>query len=303
MNPSPVIRNLRTDHQNPTPAVASDGRLSIDLAGTIVEVTSASGSWLSEVRDRYGSFVCDRTEPSTIQLTVQPGRPHPQQHSAHCGGRRPACLGHPQLNSVEATPQITITHTTDEAAMKAQHGCLSIVDPGRRKAEIATRQGTDVLDGVLRILLPSVIAPDVMVHCTLLSDGERGFLCCGISGSGKSTIASLFPEAALCDELARLHVDPEGVEARSLPFWKARSASVALTGVFILEHGGEHRRVRLKASEAIRNLRRHIYWPVEDSDLMAGAAETLLETCRSVPVFRLAFRPDPSVWTVMTEGL
>ena len=79
------------------------------------------------------------------------------------------------------------------------------------------------------------------MHGALLSDGDRGLLCCGVSGSGKSTIAALFPEAALCDEMVRLAVG-SGVEVRSLPFWQARPGSVTLGAVFILEHGAVNRR-------------------------------------------------------------
>ncbi len=243
------------------PAVASDGRLLIDLAGTVLEVRSGSDFWLAEARDRYGSFVCD-----------------------------------------EATPEITITHTGDEAEMTAQHGCLSVIHPGGRSAEIAASKGTDILDGVLRTLLPSVIAPDLMVHGALLSDGTRGFLCCGVSGSGKSTMAALFPEAALCDEMVRLAVGPE-IEVRSLPFWRARPGTVSLGAIFILEHGADNRRTPLNTSEAIRDLRRHIYWPVEQTDLMAEVGGILFDVCRDTPVFRLAFRPEPTVWATMTEGL
>ena len=255
-----MIRNPRTDHKNLAPAVISDGRLLIDLGGTVVEVRSGSGSWLSEAHGRYGSFVCDG-----------------------------------------ARPEITITHTGDEAEMTAQHGCLSIVHPGGRSAEVAARRGTDVLDGVLRTLLPSVIAPDLMVHGALLSDGDPGLLCCGVSGSGKSTIAALFPEAALCDEMVRLAVG-SGVEVRSLPFWQARPGSVPLGAVFILEHGAVNRRTPMAVSEAIQELRRHIYWPVEHPTLMRKLFETLADVCRNIPIYRLAFRPEPSVWTTMTDG-
>ncbi|MEN8163604.1 MAG: hypothetical protein ABFS37_05700, partial [Acidobacteriota bacterium] len=177
-----------------------------------------------------------------------------------------------------------------------------IVEPGGRRAKVAARQGTEVLDGVLRTLLPSVIAPDLMVHGALLSDGKRGLLCCGVSGSGKSTIAGLFPEAALCDEMVRLACSPE-VEVRSLPFWRARPGSVSLGAVYILEHGAEHRRTPMTVSEAIQELRRHVYWPVGHAAQISDSFKVRADVCRDTPIFRLAFRPDPSVWTTMTEGL
>ena len=155
----------------------------------------------------------------------------------------------------------------------------------------------------MRALLPSIIAPDLMVHGALLLDGKCGFLCCGVSGSGKSTIASLFPEAALSDELARIHEGSEGLEVRSLPFWVARPASVALSAVFMLEHGDENRRIRLGQTKAIKALRRHVYWPVEDPQLLQESSEVMLDICRDIPVFRLAFLPERSIWNTMIEGL
>lgn len=203
----------------------------------------------------------------------------------------------------DSVADVRIVHELDETTMMKRHGCLSVLDPGGRGAKIACAAGTEVLDGVLRSLMPAVIAPDLMMHGALLTDGHRGFFCCGVSGSGKSTIASLFPEAALCDELARLHVGAEGVEVRSLPFWKARPATVGLSGIFMIEHGVEQRRTRLDQPKAIKALRRHVYWPVDDPELMHQSFEVLADICREIPVFRMAFRPEPSIWNTMIEGL
>ena len=103
-------------------------------------------------------------------------------------------------------------------------------------------------------------------------------------------------------KMVRLAVG-SGVEVRSLPFWQARPGSVPLGAVFILEHGAVNRRTPMAVSEAIQELRRHIYWPVEHPTLMRKLFETLADVCRNIPIYRLAFRPEPSVWTTMTEGL
>ncbi len=262
MTPDSQSRDFRANHAPLSPAVVTDGRLLIDLGGTVVEIESASDSWLSEVCDRYGPFVRQN-----------------------------------------AVADIKIAHTLDETTMMKRHGYLSVLESDGSGAQIASAKGTEILDGVVRALLPSIIAPDLMVHGALLSDGKCGFLCCGVSGSGKSTIASLFPEAALCDELARIHEGAGGLEVRSLPFWVARPASVALSAVFMLEHGDENRRIRLGQTMAIKALRRHVYWPVEDPQSMQETSEVLMNICRDIPVYRLAFLPERSVWTLMTDGL
>ena len=269
------------------PAVTLDGRLLIDLAGTMVEVRSESGYWLAQARARYGSFAGD------------------------CGGGRPARRGS-AMHGTGGTPVPTtgrgsaaamIVHHIDEAAMVATHGYLSKIDEDGRSAEIASAEGTDILDGVLRMMMPRGIAPDLLVHCALLADGDRGFLCCGVSGSGKSTMAALFPDNAVCDELARVHAGPGGVEVRSLPFWKARPWTGTLAAIFFIEHGADNRRMPLGVTEAVQSLRRHVYWPVEHSALMGESFETLTDVCGNTPIFRLAFRPEVSVWATMTEAL
>jgi len=201
------------------------------------------------------------------------------------------------------SPEIFITHSDDETGMMAKHGCLSSVSHDKLSAEIAASEGTEVLDGVLRTILPSAIAPDLLVHGALLRDEERGFLCCGVSGAGKSTMASLFPEEALCDELVRLCVAQNGIEARSLPFWRARPDMVPLVAIYIIEHGVENRRTPLSFSKAIQELRRHIYWPVISSDMMAQSFGRLTDLCEQTPVLRLAFRPETSVWDTITGEL
>lgn len=202
----------------------------------------------------------------------------------------------------DAVADLTIVHTVDESTMMERHGCLSVLEPDLSGARIAGATGTSILDGVMRTLMPSVMAPDLMVHGALLSDGRRGFLCCGVSGSGKSTMASLLTTHAVCDELARVHAGPNGVEARSLPFWEARPWTGVLAAIFFIEHGADHRRTSLGSVEGVQRLRRHVYWPAEDPQLTVGAFETLSKACETTPVFNLAFRPDPSVWSTMTEG-
>ncbi len=203
----------------------------------------------------------------------------------------------------DSDPEIVIHHSEDEAAMIAEHGYKAHVEETGRGARFGSAEGTDLFDGVLRTLLPSVIAPDLMAHGALLIDGLRGLLCCGVSGSGKSTMAAMFPDIAVCDELTRVNTGHDGIEARSLPFWEARPATAPLRAVFILEHGAEHRRVLLEGAEAMREMRRHVYWPLDRPDLTLALFETLALVCEEIPVYRLAFRPERSVLATMVEGL
>ncbi len=157
------------------------------------------------------------------------------------------------------------------------------------------------LDALLSTLVPEHVAPSLVAHGTLLTDGERSYLCCGCSGAGKTTLASLLPDQALCDELAVVRTTPHGFEGVSLPYWVSRPGSAPLAGVFVLEHAPVHRRRRLGASEGIRELRRHLCWPTEKPEALAQAFATLTRLVQEVPVWRLGFRKDPGVWDLITE--
>jgi len=200
------------------------------------------------------------------------------------------------------TPTMVI-HLRPVSALDEGTTYRSRVDKGGETAVVYEDEETEVLDGVLRTMLPRSASPDIIAHGALLADHGRGFLCCGPSGSGKSTIAALFSEKALCDELARISMTSKGPVADSLPFWKARPMRVLLDAIFILEHSSKNWRRRLEFSEAITELKPHLYWPVDDHDALSDVFSTLVDVVRRIPVFRLGFQPDRNVWSTIVEQL
>jgi len=197
----------------------------------------------------------------------------------------------------EAPPHLVLRHQPDRAGPPVEHltSCTEVRLNAGARAEL--------VDGVLRTALPELTAPSLVAHCTLLTDGTRGFLCCGPSGAGKSTLAALLPEHALCDELALVRTVGNGFEGVSLPYWIARPGRVPLAGVFLLEHAPEHRRQRLTPAAAARALRSNIYWPTHNTTALRGAFATLTCLAALVPVWRLGFARDPSVWRTIAKAV
>ena len=175
--------------------------------------------------------------------------------------------------------------------------------PSGQEIRLNSGARTDLVDGVLRTQIPELAAPALVAHGALLTDGTRGFLCCGLSGAGKSTLAALLPERALCDELALVRAAAGGFEGVSLPYWTARPGCAPLAGVFLLEHAPEHRRWRLAPVAAARALRAHIYWPTRQPAALRGAFATLAGLVVAVPVWRLGFARDPGVWRTIAEAV
>lgn len=198
----------------------------------------------------------------------------------------------------EGPVDIEVLHAAPDAAVGTGPG--TAVEEGSRKVTLYREVAH--LDGALRLVLPAHASPDLIVHAALIADRERGYLCCGRPGAGKSTLARLLAGASLCDELARLHVGPNVVEGRALPFWVARNRRVPLAKIFFLGHGRTNRWSGLTVSDALRELRSHLYWPLSDPAAVSGVFASLAEVACRVPAYRLDFVPDRSVWTALTEA-
>jgi hypothetical protein len=196
----------------------------------------------------------------------------------------------------EAAPQLVLRHWPDRAGP-------SVEDlPSEREVRLNAGARTEFVDGVLRSRLPELVAPALVAHGALLADGTRGYLCCGPPGAGKSTLAALLPERALCDELALVRRSDDAFECISLPYWTARPGRMPLAGIFLLEHAPEHHRQRLAPAEAARALRSDICWPTYRPAALRGAFATLAELVAAVPVWRLGFAREPGVWQAIVES-
>jgi hypothetical protein len=195
-----------------------------------------------------------------------------------------------------ATPNLVLLHQPNHAGSPVEKPSSGI------EVLLDADAGTESVDGILRTRLPELVAPALVAHATLLTDGARGFLCCGPPGAGKSTLAALLPERALCDELALVRAAGGGFDGISLPYWVARPGCVPLAGVFLLEHASRHQRQRLAPAAAARALKSNFYWPTHRPAALRGAFTTLANLVATVPVWRLGFAKEPGVWQSIVEA-
>lgn len=147
-------------------------------------------------------------------------------------------------------------------------------------------------DVVLRLALPYLLAPGVMLHgaCLLFPWGALG--ACGPSGAGKSTLTALAGERALCDELfAVVPEERNGPTAHSLPYWVARSGSGPLRAVLHLRHGAKPSLERLAPAEAFRQLLAQATLPAADRGKVLPVLRFLGVLVGAVPQFQFVFPP------------
>ena len=179
-------------------------------------------------------------------------------------------------------------------------GFSARIDLERRRAEIAGPEAAYPADMLLRELLPLLSPHSLILHCALLSDGDRAWACAGPSGCGKSTLAGLIPERALCDELASMSCDTGRFRARSLPYWDARPGGGDLAGVMLLRHGDAQRRRRISPERAFAELVPEVVWPSVAEKALARCLATLGDLAERIPAWELEFAPRADVWNAIT---
>ncbi len=239
-----------------------------DCGGLTVAVVSDDEAWLGLARERFATFPASGDPAVTVIHGIE--------------GPEPA------LESRVFT--------------RATAGFDAWYDHSTRQAILPAEADLEALGDLLRVLLPRLLPDGLAFHAAVLAGAGRGFLCVGACGAGKSTLASLLPTRALCDEIGVVRRTAGGFAVHSTPFWKGRSGSAPLAGVCVLRHGQADARHRVAPGTAAGVLARHAFWPADDPRAMRRGFAVLTDLAARVPVWDLAFRPTPEVWrTIAAE--
>ncbi len=229
--------------------------MNVDCAGVVIGFPSADRRWRASLRRRFAGFLTEAPAAFTISRGARLGP----------GERRPA----------------------------APFGAL--LDPLARTADLPGGLTVREAGGLVRALLPGLLADGLVAHAAVLLDGERGFLCCGQSGAGKSTLAQLAGSRRGSDELGAVRRVGGAWAVSTLPFWKGRAATARLDGVFLLRHAGANERRRLRPAAAMPALGRHLLWPVGEPEAAQRTVDLLADLVERVPVWDLGFVPSAAV--------
>jgi len=181
-------------------------------------------------------------------------------------------------------------------------------DPLLRRGRIEQSPNPYSLDTVLRIVHTLVLAGEggFLMHAASAVRAERAFLFAGASGAGKTTIARLAPGDVrlLTDEISYVRCDQGGYRAYGTPFAgelarTGENLHAPLAAIYLLAQGPENRVDELSAIDAARGLLANILFFAEDSDLVHSVFRSALDCAERVPVRRLTFVADASVWELI----
>jgi hypothetical protein len=147
--------------------------------------------------------------------------------------------------------------------------------------------------------------------CGVVDRAGRGYLFCGRSGAGKSTVAGLWDGLAIVlndDRTLLRRGAGSGFRIHGTPwhgdFSRTDPGSAPLCGVFFLKQATTHGFERVSAASARRQLLTSWWLPLWDKS--AGLLQELAlcsEVGAAVPAFELSFRPDRGVCDTVRRAI
>ncbi len=164
------------------------------------------------------------------------------------------------------------------------------------------------LDSVLRIVHTLLLAREggFLLHASSAIRNGRAFLFSGVSGAGKTTMARLAPPdaALLTDEISYVTLRHGKYYAVGTPFFGelarvGENLEAPIEALYLLAKGPENKIEPIEGADAVRGLLGNILFFARDPEFVKLVFETAFEFAARVPVRRLTFVPDSSVWELI----
>jgi hypothetical protein len=264
----------------------SDLSLAIGIGGVTVRVHTSDTRFLRILEDRYSGF--PGADQADYEFTVD-------------------LIPDVPVSDDEADDNVTVTKT--EGIWKLRRGdFLAEWDPAACRGHIRQSINPYSIDAVLRIVHSLVLAPrgGVLLHAASGILNGRAFLFSGVSGAGKTTMASLAPPDAtlLTDEISYIRNEGGVYYAYGTPFAgelakPGENVRAPIGAIYLLAQGPENRIDPVSGADATRALMRNILFFASDPELTGAIFDTACHLVEHVPVRRLTFFPDARVWDIV----
>jgi hypothetical protein len=164
------------------------------------------------------------------------------------------------------------------------------------------------LDSVLRIVHTLLLAREggFLLHASSAIRNGRAFLFSGVSGAGKTTMARLAPPdaALLTDEISYVTRREGRYVAVGTPFFGelarvGENLHAPIEALYLLAKGPENKIEPITGTDAVRGLLENILFFARDPEFVKLVFDTACDFAARVPVRRLTFVPNASVWELI----
>jgi len=260
--------------------------VTLEVGKVAIALHSADIEYCAEVRGRYGDFVREHENPSA-------------------------------KIDVECLPESDFTDDPDEDLVVDHQRSHWTLRRGDFQAEWNSATGLGSVrqvrspyatDSLLRVLHSLILARKggFLLHASSFIIGGNAYVFPGISGSGKTTLSRLAPQDAvlLTDEVSYIRKVGSRYFAYGTPFagelaLNGENACAPVRAVYLIFHGPSNIVTPLAAANAISGIMRNVLFFAADETLVQSVFQTVCDFVLNVPVRRLDFVPDASVWEVV----
>jgi hypothetical protein len=161
------------------------------------------------------------------------------------------------------------------------------------------------LDGLILYYM-TVMHGDIMIHASGINHAGQGYIFSGVSGKGKSTMASLWEAKGarvIHDDRLIIRKKGAGYLMYNTPVYNNDSPrESALNRIYIIEHGPGNHLTTLKGALAVSMVMSNCIQHNWDQEIVAKLLEAVTELCNTIPVAKLSFKPDKRVTDLIIKN-
>jgi hypothetical protein len=181
-------------------------------------------------------------------------------------------------------------------------------NPSTARGRIQQTLNPYSLDSVLRIVHTLLLAREggFLLHASSAIRNGRAFLFSGVSGAGKTTMARLAPPdaALLTDEISYVTRQEGRYAAVGTPFFgelarAGENLQAPIEALYLLAKGPENKIEPITGTDAVCGLLGNILFFARDPEFVNLVFNTACDFAARIPVRRLTFAPDTSVWELI----
>lgn len=250
-----------------------------NIAGIRFSLASEYKRHIEQLEDNYKPFLCSADEKCDLRINVT------------------------AMKNFSKPSGITSKNSVLPLSLRYGNDFRLEGDISRGLFTVEARKDFD-LTGIIRVITAAVLfeKDGFLLHASGIKGGDRGYIFCGPSESGKTTIARLSGgRDVLSDETVAVRKVRNRWYAYATPFWgdlgrQDRSSRANLRAIFFIFKGAGFSHHRLRHREAVKRLIPNINLVDRDSYRMERLFDIASEAAQSVPCHDLYFKPHRSIW-------
>lgn len=265
-------------------AVKQASSVVVEVGGLPIRLRCGDAAFVRQIQERYAGYVSGSDDARfDFQIELAP------------------------LGTISADEDVRVSWDSGRWLME-RGDFRAEWNPATARGRIRQTFNPYSLDSVLRIVHTLLLAREggFLLHASSAIRNGRAFLFSGVSGAGKTTMARLAPPdaALLTDEISYVTRDDGRYCAVGTPFFGelarvGENLQAPIEALYLLAKGPENKIEPLEGADAVRGLMGNILFFARDPEFVKMVFDAALDFAARVPVRRLTFKPDPSVWELI----